>query len=236
MKTLKAITGLAVAAASLGFAAQSVSAQALYTMTGGTVRDTTAGNTATGYTISTDAFTGNLGFDFTPTANVSVTSLGYFNYNGTAVAGAGLTNAHSVGLYDLTGTLLASTVIPVGSKGSADGSGSFFAYNTVTPVTLTAGTKYVLFGTSAPGDGFVDAATGVLTTGIAINNNEYNTSGTLSGTRQGFGPAFQAPGYFGPNAIITSAAVPEASSSIGLGVLLALGGLGLIARKRNVKA
>ena len=238
MKTLNTITGFAVAAAALGFAAQSVSAQAIYTMNGGKVRDTTGATTA--FTNAGDnGFAGTVGFDFTPTANESVTSLGYFNFNGTATAGSGLTNAHSVGLYDPTGTLLASTIITAGSVGTADTNGSVFAYNSVTPVNLVAGTKYTLFGTTgtSPGDGFVENATGAIYNGITYNQNQYNASTTLSGTRSnGGGLNFQGPGYFGPNAIIASAAVPEASSSIGLGVLLALGGMALIARKKSVKA
>ena len=238
MKTLNTITGFAVAAAALGFAAQSVSAQAIYTMNGGTVRDTT-GSTTAFKNAADNGFTGNLGFDFTPTANESVTSLGYFNFNGTATAGAGLTNAHSVGLYDPTGNLLASTIIAAGSVGTSDTNGSVFVYNSVTPVNLVAGTKYTLFGTTgaSPGDGFVENATGTIFNGIIYNKNQYNTSATLSGTRSaGTGTDIQQPGYFGPNAIIASAAVPEASSSIGLGVLLALGGMALIARKKSAKA
>jgi len=238
MKTLNTITGFAVAAAALGFAAQSVSAQAIYTMNGGTVRDTT-GSTTAFKNAADNGFTGNLGFDFTPTANESVTSLGYFNFNGTATAGAGLTNAHSVGLYDQTGLLLTSTLIAAGGVGTSDTNGSVFVYNSVTPVNLVAGTKYTLFGTTgaSPGDGFVENATGTIFNGIIYNKNQYNTSATLSGTRSaGTGTDIQQPGYFGPNAIIASAAVPEASSSIGLGVLLALGGMALIARKKSVKA
>ena len=238
MKTLNTITGFAVAAAALGFAAQSVSAQAIYTMNGGTVRDTT-GSTTAFKNAADNGFTGNLGFDFTPTANESVTSLGYFNFNGTATAGAGLTNAHSVGLYDQTGLLLTSTLIAAGGVGTSDTNGSVFVYNSVTPVNLVAGTKYTLFGTTgaSPGDGFVENATGTIFNGIIYNKNQYNTSATLSGTRSaGTGTYFQQPGYFGPNAIIASAAVPEASSSIGLGVLLALGGMALIARKKSAKA
>ena len=238
MKTLNTITGFAVAAAALGFAAQSVSAQAIYTMNGGKVRDTTGATTA--FTNAGDnGFAGTVGFDFTPTTNESVTSLGYFNFNGTATAGAGLTNAHSVGLYDQTGLLLTSTLIAAGGVGTSDTNGSVFVYNSVTPVNLVAGTKYTLFGTTgaSPGDGFVENATGTIFNGIIYNKNQYNTSATLSGTRSaGTGTDFQQPGYFGPNAIITSAAVPEASSSIGLGVLLALGGMALIARKKSVKA
>ena len=239
MKTLNTITGFAVAAAALGFAAQSVSAQAIYTMNGGKVRDTTGATTA--FTNAGDnGFAGTVGFDFTPTTNESVTSLGYFNFNGTATAGASLTNAHSVGLYDPTGNLLASTIIAAGTVGTSDTNGSVFVYNSVTPVTLTSGLKYTLFGTTgtSPGDGFVENATGAIYNGITYNQNQYNVSTTLSGTRSnaGGGLNFQGPGYFGPNAIIASAAVPEASSSVGLGVLLALGGMALIARKKSAKA
>ena len=239
MKTLNTITGFAVAAAALGFAAQSVSAQALYTLSGGSVRDSAVTTPATGFTVIGGNFAGNVGFDFTPTANESVTSLGYFNFNGTATAGAGLTNAHSVGLYDPAGTLLASTIIAAGGVGTSDTNGSVFVYNSVTPVNLVAGTKYTLFGTTgaSPGDGFVENATGVIYNGITYNQNQYNTSTSLSGARSNTGALnFQGPGYFGPNAIIASAAVPEASSSIGLGVLLALGGMALIARKKSVMA
>ena len=239
MKTLNTITGFAVAAAALGFAAQSVSAQAIYTMSGGSVRDSAVTTTKTGFSFVNDPFGGNVGFDFTPTANESVTSLGFFNYNGTATAGAGLTNAHSVGLYDQTGVLLTSTLIAAGAVGTADTNGSVFAYNSVAPITLTAGQHYTLFGTAgtSPGDGFVQNATGVIYNGITYNKNQYNVSTTLSGARlAGAGTDGQQPGYFGPNAIIASAAVPEASSSIGLGVLLALGGMALIARKKSVKA
>ena len=238
MKTLNTITGFAVAAAALGFASQSVSAQAIYTMNGGLVRDTTGATTAF-KNAGDNGFAGTVGFDFTPTTNESVTSLGYFNFNGTATAGASLTNAHSVGLYDPAGTLLASTIIAAGTVGTSDTNGSVFVYNSVTPVNLIANTKYTLFGTTgtSPGDGFVENATGAIYNGITYNQNQYNVSTTLSGARSNTGGLnFQGPGYFGPNAIIASAAVPEASSSIGLGVLLALGGMALIARKKSVKA
>ena len=238
MKTLNRITGLALVAATLGFAAQSVSAQAIYTMSGGKVRDTTGATTA--FTNAADnGFAGNVGFDFTPTSNENVTSLGYFNFNGTATAGAGLTNSHTVGLYDPTGTLLASTIIASGGIGTSDTNGSVFVYNSVTPVSLTSGTKYTLFGTTgtSPGDGFVQNATGTIYNGITFNQNQYNASLILAGTRSNAGGLnFQGPGYFGPNAIIASAAVPEASSSVGLGVLMALGGLAFVARKKSVKA
>ena len=241
MKTLNRITGLALVAATLGFAAQSVSAQALYTLSGGAVRDSVVTTTKTGFSFVNDNFGGNVGFDFTPTANESVTSLGFFNYNGTATAGAGLTNSHTVGLYDPSGTLLASTTITAGSVGTADTNGSVFVYNSVAPVSLTSGIKYTLFGTASPspGDGFVQNATGVIYNGITYNKNQYNVSTTLSGTRlAGSGTDGQQPGYFGPNAtIIAGAAAPEPAQTAALGLFgLGLGALVLKARKRKANS
>ena len=237
MKTLNRITGLALVAATLGFGAQTVSAQALYTLTGGSVRDSATATAKTGFTFIGGNFTGNVGFDFTPTANESVTSLGYFNYNGTATAGAGLSNAHTVGLYDPAGVLLTSTSIAAGAVGTADTNGNFFAYSSVAPITLTAGVQYTLFGTTGNqvGDGFVQQSTGVIYNGITYNKNQYNLSATLSGSRlAGSGTDFQQPGYFGPNAIIAAAAAPEPAQTAALGLFgLGLGALVLKARKRK---
>jgi hypothetical protein len=76
---------------------------------------------------------GNDGLLFTPTTDISVTSLGYV---------AGFSVGHDVGLYDVsTSTLLASTTITDFSTPS----GGFF-YNLITPVSLTAGHEYAVVG------------------------------------------------------------------------------------------
>ena len=75
-----------------------------------------------------------LGFEFTPTVNINVTALGsYFQ--------AGVTSGHDVGLWDTSGNLLASTTV-VGSGAGSDG----FQYAAISPMTLLAGTSYVVGG------------------------------------------------------------------------------------------
>lgn len=75
-----------------------------------------------------------LGFQFTPTTNITVTALGsYFQ--------AGVSDTHDVGMWTAGGTLLASTGV-TGSGAATDG----FQYAAITPLNLLAGTTYVVGG------------------------------------------------------------------------------------------
>jgi hypothetical protein len=107
-------------------------------------------------------------------------------------------------------------------------------------VILYAGTdggSYTLDGTTlvASGAGTAAPATEVFTSGKNYVDFGLLTpvAGAITGTW-----THQASNAFGELAAvqITPAAVPEASSAIGFGVLLALGGLAIVARKRTVKA
>ncbi|MGO9318760.1 MAG: DUF4082 domain-containing protein [Terracidiphilus sp.] len=77
----------------------------------------------------------NFGVVFTPTMNVYVDALGYYDPTG------GMLYSHAVGLYDSSGNLLASTTVDTGSTLSGH-----FYYNSVTPVELLAGQTYVVDG------------------------------------------------------------------------------------------
>lgn len=77
-----------------------------------------------------------VGMELTPTADISVTSLGVFDGG---VDGAGLQTDHDVGLWDDSGTLLASVTVT-----NSDTLTNDFRYAAISPVILTAGQKYYL--------------------------------------------------------------------------------------------
>jgi hypothetical protein len=108
-------------------------------------------------------------------------------------------------------------------------------------VILYAGTdggSYTLGGTTltASGAGAAAPATEVFTSGV--NYIDFGTLTPVAGAITGTW-THGATNPFGELAAVEVspvAAVPEASSAIGFGVLLALGGLAIVARKRTVKA
>jgi hypothetical protein len=76
----------------------------------------------------------SFGYVFTPTTNIEVTSLGFFDYSGT-----GLGESHEVGIFNSSGTLLTSTTIPAGTGGTLE---DRFRYIGITPLELYAGQTY----------------------------------------------------------------------------------------------
>ncbi len=81
-----------------------------------------------------------LGFVFTANSSFEVDSLGWLD-----ATGAGFSSQHTVGLFDSTGTLLASTTL---SSGTSDPLSDGFRYSSIAPITLIAGNEYTLAGTS----------------------------------------------------------------------------------------
>lgn len=80
-----------------------------------------------------------VGYDFTPAVAINVTSLGILDWYGD-----GLINPSSVGIWDVSGTLLASTTLPAG-KLNAEPAGAAnleFYYQAIAPLALTAGITY----------------------------------------------------------------------------------------------
>jgi hypothetical protein len=161
---------------------------------------------------------GNDGLFFTPTVDISVTSLGYVQ--------PGTTVGNPVGLYIVgSDTLLVSTLV----NNSATLVNGFY-YQSITPVTLTAGVEYAVVGnySGAPAQGFT-ADSGV---GAAAEINfigyEYDSNGSLDLPTIGW-----APPIFGPNFEYTP--VPEPTTIIsGVLMLLPFGASTLrILRKRQ---
>jgi hypothetical protein len=201
---------LATLAVGLVFSGEILSAAAIQSFMGG--------NTST----SIDSTPRTLGWYFTVSSGVTVSSLGLWDEN----PADDLNESHQVGIWDSLGTLLASVVVP--ANGTLDGS---FRYSTITPLTLSTGVTYYIG--ALYGGNFLDTyAFGVssLTTDSRVNflgsaASDSNSGFAFPGT-QGAG----SQGRFGPNFQIGTNEIPEPST-----VLLtasALVGLILVRRRR----
>ena len=187
----------------------------------------TIGNNSSGTFLGNPPFT--LGFEFTVGTNGTqrMTKIGVFDsdQNGLAVA-------HRVGLWNSSGVLLASGIVPAGTAGSLVNQ---FRYIDINPVILGAGTYRI--GALYDGPVFSDSLIFPgQATGFATDPNI-----TFVGSRFAFGAGLTdptgngglAPGYFGPNALIE--ATPEPFSMVVFGGLLAAGGLA-VRRRMKVAA
>jgi len=219
--TLATLAALGLAAAATPAAASVLAAgpSTAFTFTGGTARTDFAG-----YTI---------GYGFTTGSSaVTLASLGY--YGGSAPV-SGLTENHEVGLFTTGGTQLADATVAAGTAVTANN----FAFTTsVTDLsgftgTLAANTSYVLAGFTGTKntDPFLQGSTAVGSpAGFTFGHPyyEYPTTGFVFPTSDA--SSYLSNSYAGPNLQI-AAPVPEAASSVALGLLLALGGSALCVKK-----
>jgi hypothetical protein len=133
-----------------------------------------------------------------------------------------LSGSETIGLYNMTGTLLASTSVST-SGVPVDG----YLFAGITPVALVDGQQYTVVAQTGPNPwayGTVNSAPG-----ITFNYDDYLYGSTLSFTTT---PGGSGPAYMGPNL----AFVPEP----GFNSVLALGLVGLAygvrARRKTQKA
>lgn len=82
-----------------------------------------------------------IGWQFSTNNNVTVDALGYFDFH----FEAGLADAHQVGIWDSSGTLLTSATVDAGVVDPLLG---FFRYKTITPYLLPGGQTYTIGGTT----------------------------------------------------------------------------------------
>ena len=146
-----------------------------------------------------------VGYDFTPAANIQITALGILDWTR-----SGLSNPSQVGIWDNTGALVASAIVPAGTNGalSAGASGAVFYVSNLSPVTLAAGRTYrignQMFGTGQPvvGWGGTFAAAPDITFGKGWGNNGSAFAEPVQFTNSTpfMGPVFK---YLFPPAITT---------------------------------
>lgn len=183
----------------------------------------------------------SLGFEFTAKSPILVTSLGYFNDPRFDPTTPTFSTPHQVGLYQVvpgvggspeTGLLLAQALVA-----SSDVSqGNFLYHSLTTPVLLAAGGDYVLAGVSGPTDPYFfgvqdSGGNAALTVDPTLT---YGQDRSVVSTTLAFPTdtdSLSEPGFFGPNFL--SSPVPETSTTLSLGLMLGLAGLGLAARRRS---
>jgi hypothetical protein len=164
------------------------------------------------------------GFDFTVgSMSLMVTALGMWDQSQN-----GFTNAHTVGLWDISGNLLAQASLSPGTANPLIGD---FRYVTLaTPITLTAGMSYVLGAT------YVNADLDRVIVNVSGNQATFDPAITPGDFRQNVGltgllfPSsnIQTGSVVGPNAVFSP--VPEGGPGL-VCVALTLVALILVRRR-----
>lgn len=173
-------------------------------------------------TLANPPFT--LGYAFTLAKNFTLTAVGVFDE-----AGDGLLNSYDIGLFDSGGAVIASTNLGAGTSGTlVDG----FRYVDLVPFALAAGDYRIgaVYTNNAGFDSLYFA--GGANTITAISGVSYG------GARFGSGAGLNDPtaaagdgGYFGPNFLLGSAAVPEPATWAFM--IVGFGGIGGVMRRRQ---
>lgn len=146
-----------------------------------------------------------LGFVFTANTAFTVSSLGWFD-----ATENGFLSPHTVGIFDASGNLLASTTLAVGTTDPLTG---FFRYQSIASITLQAGHAYTMAGTTG---GSLDS----WTTNDYVSDLSLNSAFTVgdNAARFTYGSGLVDPTdhfsdyriYSGPN--LSGSAVPEPAS------------------------
>lgn len=207
MDTLNLRTVVLIGA--FGASAGVAGAQAITGFTGGSAFDIF-------YTASTgDA----VGWNFTLNQDVIVTDVGVWIDQG-FFGNPGVNSTHEWGVWDSSGSLLASGTTALG--GTTIGG---FEYTDVADFLLAAGDTYTIAAVYVAGDGdeYISSASGV-TNSPDVNwlNSVYPTTGDLGLTFPGLSSAVSSGGRFGPNFLYTPVPTPASAALLAAGVLVAV--------------
>ena len=166
---------------------------------------------------------GNWGFNFTTTSAINVGSLGFWDQGANGVSGS-----KQVGIFTSGGSLLVSTTITSADTvvPSAFGSGQWLFKDLATPFSLGAGT-YTLGFFSDGTDSFLAGTTTTYMSGASYVQAKAR-AGAASFAWPDANSGIAAQGFYGAN---LRTAVPEPGTL----ALLALGGVGLLVRRRRGK-
>ncbi len=147
------------------------------------------------------------GWRFTPTTDIDVTALGFFDATSLPAGnGTGLSQSHDVGIYRVPDQfLIASNTIPAGIAGTLNANFRYVAL--AAPVRLTGGTTYLMagFALSASPDSAAAASNWTMAPGILYANSPTPTViNPTSGTSQ-----YLVSAHGNPPAILTFPGVAQ---------------------------
>jgi hypothetical protein len=135
------------------------------------------------------------GTEFTPTSNITVTGLGY--YDDILVGNNGLDVSHAVGIYRVSDQqLLASATVPSGTSAPKT---NHFRFVSINPLTLQAGTAYVVAAICTGDWNHIVTPGSTMTASPYLSLGPWRTGGSstlafpstvLSTTTRLMGPAF----------------------------------------------
>jgi hypothetical protein len=181
--------------------------------------------------VTVDGTNMTVGYTFTANTNLSVSAIGFWESNTSVPLG----EAHQVGLWTSTGTLLASGTVQVNSPVTGN-----WRYASITPVTLTAGQQYVV-GSDVVSP-FPDAYERIPSSGGSVSTSLITIlNSDISPSASGFAFPNTAEGSFlarfGPNMLVTQVittvpVTPWALAAIAVALLAA----GLLLLRKNSPA